>query len=101
MDITVVSTVAVVPPRNALITGSVDMIAPEFPAAGWVVKERKEEVDPETVISGDVAVREPSVATSVKLVPDDAELARVIVQRQVTVRYGRASTRQRRRRAHP
>ena len=83
MDVTVVSIVDVEPPRYAVITGSVLMIDPEYPAFGCVVKERKEDVDPDTAITCDIAVRlglAPLVATSLKLTAEADEVVRLIVQ---------------------
>ena len=61
--------------------GCVVMIAPEFPATGWVVNERYDEVEPVTVIDPDRAgwLSAGVVATSVK-VGDDPDVVRLIEQ---------------------
>jgi hypothetical protein len=80
MDLTVVSTV-VVPPWYALITGWVAMIAPEYPAAGWVLKDRYDEVEPETAICPDsTLLNEGLLATRVKYVAVGDDVVKLIVQ---------------------
>ena len=53
--------------------------APEYPAFGCVVNDRYDEVDPETAMTGDVAVSAPSVATSVKFTAVPDEVVKLIV----------------------